>query len=484
MRAGLYARVSSEEQAEGYSLEAQLEAMRRFCQDRGWTVAVEWVEPGYTATTDRRPVFDTVLAACEAGQVDVLITHKLDRAFRNLLDQLQRLAQLEAWNVGYVSVVENIDYSTPHGKLFLSQLGALNEYYSRNLAQEIKKGKEGRARAGLPGGNMAPHGYVRVEGRHIVDPETAPAVVKAFELYATGEMSYQDVADALNRAGHPPSGWKADRWLATSVRYVLVNRHYLGEIRHRREWLPGQHEAIISQELFDQVQETRRQRRHSSGNWGGGRRSDTPYLLHRVVFCHECEQVMYADPGKWGLYWRDSARFRGIDCPVAGRGVKMERLDVHVAELVRRLRLPDDWRERLAEIAEHREEQENLEGKRNYLRGRLRRLREVYIDGDLDRADYERRRAKLQAQLDALQVPEVNEIEEAGETLETLADAWDGAPVRLQRSMLRCIFEGIYVDVLAAKVVFVKPWPPFWPLFRMDGLEEREKGVFYVEKEA
>ena len=79
MRAGLYARVSSEEQAEGYSIDAQLEAMKRFCADRGWTVSAEYIEPGFTARTTNRPVFQDLLAACERGEMDVLVTHKLDR---------------------------------------------------------------------------------------------------------------------------------------------------------------------------------------------------------------------------------------------------------------------------------------------------------------------------------------------------------------------------------------------------------------------
>ena len=74
-------------------------------------------------------------------------------------------------------------------------------------------------------------------------------------------------------------------------------------------------------------------------------------------------------------------------------------------------------------------------------------------------------------------------IEAAGETLENLGAAWANAPKRYQRDMLRVIFQGIYVDMPAKRVVYVKPYPQFAPLFRMDGMEEKEDGCFYYEEE-
>jgi len=156
MRAGLYARVSSEEQAEGYSIDAQLDAMRRFCRDRGWTIAGEYIEPGVSGTTRNRPAFQEVLRDAEQGKLDVLLTHQLDRFYRNLLEQLQTLGQLGQWGVGYLSVTEQIDYSTPQGKLFLSMLGAFNEYYVANLSRETKKSKLQRAKQGKSNASLSP----------------------------------------------------------------------------------------------------------------------------------------------------------------------------------------------------------------------------------------------------------------------------------------------------------------------------------------
>lgn len=186
--------------------------------------------------------------------------------------------------------------------------------------------------------------------------------------------------------------------------------------------------------------------------------------------------------GKLLLYYRDSAKIQNLDCPAAGRHVPMAAIDEQVGDLVKRLQLPDDWRERLEELASHQEERENVEAQRRYVQGKMRRLRELYLDGDFAKAEYDRRKADLQAQLDALQVPQQPAIEAAGETLESLGAEWASAPKRYQRDMLRVIFEAVYMDPLARCVVCVKPWPQFAPLFRMDGLREKE-GCFYVGEE-
>jgi hypothetical protein len=113
----------------------------------------------------------------------------------------------------------------------------------------------------------------------------------------------------------------------------------------------------------------------------------------------------------------------------------------------------------------------------------VRNHEEVYIEGDLGRGEYDRRRAELQAEIDALRELEAPEVEEAGVTLESLADAWEDAPVRLRAEMLRTIFESVVIDVTARRLVCVKPWPQFAPLFRMDGLKEKEECFYVGEKD-
>lgn len=483
MKAGLYARVSSEEQAEGYSISAQLEAMRDFCESQGWAIAREYIEPGFTARTDDRPIFGRVLQDAERGAFDVLVTHKLDRAFRSLLDQLQRLAQLDERGITYVSVVERIDYSTPHGKLFMSYLGALNQYYSDNLSEETRKGKRARAKSGLSNAGIPPRGYDRVEGQAVfqVNETEAKAVLRGFELYASGGFTYVDVAGQLNREGHPAEKQSiAGRWTPRAVAIMLGNRFYIGEVQHNGAWYPGRHQAIIPLDLFDRVQEVKRQR--------ATKRKRAPvkhdYLLKSLVFCWHCRSLLYCETvdGRY-QYYRDSALRRGVVCAVVDRSVRVEVIDGQVGAIVERLRLPEDWQARIIEVANHRQEQDQVERERGRLQERLGRLRFLYLEGDFDEAEYRRRKADLQGQLSALREPEQAAIVKAGEYLDTLGGLWGRATLTQKRQLLQGMLKRVYVDLETGRVICIEPWPEFAALFReIEGVQEDESGCFHCEE--
>lgn len=494
MRAGLYARVSREEQAEGYSLDEQLSAMRRFCADRGWKVAAEYVEPGVSGTIRDRPALLDALRDCRAGKLNVLVTHKLDRLFRNLREMLNTIEdELDRWDVTYVSVVEQIDYSTPHGKLLLNQLGAVAHYFSDNLGAEVRKGKRGRAASGLSNAPIPPIGYRSVGSKQPFEvvPEEAETVRRAFELYGSGLYSYCGLADQLNREGRPAGkGSTSGRWSYWSVSVLLSNPFYAGTVKHTntatREvaLYPGAHEPTISSELWDRVQRSRRRRYREKGR--ASRKHD--HLLQSLLFCCHCGLVLHSEASsnegaEYG-YYRDSAGKKGQSCPVAGRRVRAEVMDDQVEKLVRQLRMPDDWQDRILELANHRQERDQADRQRQQLKAKLRRLRELYIEGDFDRPEYDRRKAELQVQLDALQLPEQPDVIRAGEYLTTLAGLWDKGTVAQRHRLLQGMILKAHVDLVDNRVLCVEPHPEFMVLFRqIEGLEERKDGCYYFRDE-
>jgi len=137
MRSALYARVSSEEQVEGYSIDAQLRAGRKLASDKGWTITAEYIDEGKSARSDdinKRPKFKEMLKAASNRQFDVLVIHKLDRFSRNLMVTLRSFEELAKNNVTFFSISEQIDYTTPMGKVFLAMSGAFAQFYSDNLS--------------------------------------------------------------------------------------------------------------------------------------------------------------------------------------------------------------------------------------------------------------------------------------------------------------------------------------------------------------
>ena len=143
MRAVVYARVSDEEQVEGYSIDAQLRAGRSLAQEKQWTLIHEYVDAGKSARSEdlsKRPRFKDMLSAANRREFDVLIVHKLDRFARNLAVTLRSFDELSKNNITFISITEQIDYTTPMGRVFLAMSGAFAQFYSDNLSQETKKG--------------------------------------------------------------------------------------------------------------------------------------------------------------------------------------------------------------------------------------------------------------------------------------------------------------------------------------------------------
>jgi DNA invertase Pin-like site-specific DNA recombinase len=187
MRAALYARVSSEEQVEGYSIDAQRRAFRQFCETRQWVPSREYIEEGKSAHTDdlrKRPVFKQAINDAIAGQYDVLVVHKIDRFSRRLKVTLEYFEKLGKAGIGFVSIQNDIDYSTPTGKFMLVMQGGLAELYSDNLSEETKKGWHERRKQGLYCGTL-PFGAMK--GCHIVcctgDPGGLAATGKIFKAH-------------------------------------------------------------------------------------------------------------------------------------------------------------------------------------------------------------------------------------------------------------------------------------------------------------
>ena len=196
MRAALYARVSTEEQVEGYSLDAQRRAFGGLVSDRDWTTYRKYVEEGRSAHTDdisKRPVFKQAIEDALAGRSDVLVVHKIDRFSRKLKATLGYFEMLGRAGVGFVSIENQIDYSTPHGKFMLVMQGGLAELYSDNLSQEVKKGWAERRAQGLYCG-LLPFGAAKDEdGVPLPDPDSYPGLSMAFEMAADG-ISDREVA--------------------------------------------------------------------------------------------------------------------------------------------------------------------------------------------------------------------------------------------------------------------------------------------------
>ena len=138
-RALVYLRVSTKEQAEGFSLDAQREACVRYVDDHGWLLADVYSDRGESARTAKRPMFQALLQrVAEDPSVSFVVVHKLDRLARNVEDHVVIKAHMRRHGVALVSVSEGVDES-PSGQLVENIMASIAAFYSANLGQETRK---------------------------------------------------------------------------------------------------------------------------------------------------------------------------------------------------------------------------------------------------------------------------------------------------------------------------------------------------------
>jgi site-specific DNA recombinase len=368
MRAVGYIRVSDASQIDGHSLDAQERLFRELCKNRNWEPVGIYREEGKSAHVDaiaRRPVFRKLLDDVTRHEFDVVVVHTLDRWSRNLKITLESLTMLGKHNVGLVSIAENIDYSRPEGMLFTQMLGAFAQYYSEALGTHVRKGLEQRAIEGKHTGGI-PFGYdscwvtndkgekqLHCDPQHPggihVNAKEGPLVSEIFKQYATGTTTLSRLAGWLNGEGlrtrnmHPlpdahgnlTSGPRL--FTTASVRGILHNPFYIGKISHKGKLLPGLHEALVDEGIFNTVQTTLKKNSGRSETLQA--RPAKEYLLKGIIRCAYCGMPMWAQTYNSGQrYYREHNTSRSHEtCQSAGGAISCHIID----EQVRKTRRSD-----------------------------------------------------------------------------------------------------------------------------------------------
>ena len=299
------------------------------------------------------------------GEFDVVVTHSLDRLSRNLMVTLNAFHTFSSNGVTYVSATQEIDYSTPEGKLFMAMVAAFAQYFSDSLSGHTRKGMRERARQGLFNGDP-PFGYQRCDpaclgtsdehqGCHI-DPEAGPEVLSLFESYAYGSHSMSTLAKELNGRGFRTNGRsrspdtsdvhesKGGRFTNWSLRDILENQFYLGKVRHKDEYFDGLHQPLISQELFDEVQRRKQQNRHRKSAVVS-RVSKNPHMLTGLLRCDQCDAKLWSqNQGRTaGTYYVVPRKGHDHRCAYAGKSIKGQMIEDQASLIFAYFTLRDDW---------------------------------------------------------------------------------------------------------------------------------------------
>jgi len=252
IRAALYARVSTEDQAkEGFSLDAQIEKLRSYCKARGWKIAGEYIDDGYSGRNTNRPAYQKMMKEMEKW--DVLLVVKMDRIHRNSKNFMVMMEQLRNHGKEFVSMTESLDTSTSMGRFVMDIIQRIAQLESEQIGERVYVGMEQKAKmgGGILGFNI-PYGYDYKDGKLLVNDKEAPVVRRIFKMYLEG-FSMKRIADILNSEGIPTKHGK--EWSTQTIASILKNPLYCGFLRWEKYINKGEHQALIDVDTFNKVQE-------------------------------------------------------------------------------------------------------------------------------------------------------------------------------------------------------------------------------------
>jgi len=317
-RVGLYIRLSREDgdKEESSSVTNQREILKRYVSEQeNFFIVKEYVDDGYTGTNFDRPKFKEMIEDIEAGIIDTVITKDLSRLGRERLG-VGHYTEIyfPEHNVRYIALLDNIDTYFDAGMNDMAPFkGVINDMYVRDISKKIRSSLIERKKAGNFLGVTAPYGYQKDPNNKfhlIINEKEAEIVKRVFRLYLEGN-GLTRIAQILTKDGVPVPGESRNigktrktalysSWKQTTIRRILDNRVYLGELvqfkrrkinykSKRRITVPeeeryickGTHEAIIDEESFNAVQNILKKNKSFKG-------TKHDYLFKGLLFCSEC----------------------------------------------------------------------------------------------------------------------------------------------------------------------------------------------------
>lgn len=324
--AGLYLRLSQEDerQGESISIDNQRMILRKYAEEHGFEIHDEYIDDGVSGTTFQRPEVQRLLDDAKTGVINTIIVKDLSRFGRNYIEVGQYVDYVfPTFGIRFIAIQDNVDTANRDSNAMdmMPIMNVFNEWHAANTSKKIRAVKRANAKEGIYTAKKASYGYKMGTDKKrapVIDEETAPIVRRIFEMYASG-TSPRKIAETLNLEGvlspaayaYEKFGQKAKPnamglWSAITIREMLNKIIYIGHMpqlrwtslsykNHKRfrkdknEWtvVYNTHEPIISQELWNRVQE-----RQKSIATGKKTKLGFTHPLSGFVVCADCGNKM------------------------------------------------------------------------------------------------------------------------------------------------------------------------------------------------
>jgi len=516
MRVALYARVSTDKQAEKYGIPSQIEALRKRCLERGWTLVIDgdkdaFIDDGYSGSELDRPALNRLRQAVREGRVDMILVYDPDRLSRKLYHQMILAEEFEKQGIKLEFITQEMGTSA-EDKMFFNMRGLVAEYEREKIRERTIRGSREKARQGkVVNGGGIPFGfrYNKEKATLEEDHEKGQTIRLVFYTFANESLSLQGLAERLNRL-HIPTPRGGDRWRASTLGIMLRNEVYIGRmhqfrqyrveprlrrqpssrikktshvLRPREEWITVEVTSLVPNELFEDVQ-----RKLKTNAQLSKRNTKREYLLSGLLYCSRCGGRMGGHAIHCVPYYRcyrkdnpDRVPFNidGSPQPCSCPEVKAETIEPTVWDtLCQLIRDPDFLIEELNKRnVDNSRTKEILERELLLCRTRLkaipdekRRLVEGYRKGlyadfmmredmeliQKEQGELEKRRAELERQLAQRQLTESQEkrIRSFAEKICTGLDTLDFAG---RQELTRLLVEKVLFDGQGIEIQTIIP---------------------------
>ncbi len=289
-RCAVYCRVSSDERLDQSfnSIDAQREAGIAYVASQkteGWELVPDFYEdPGFSGGNMERPGLKRLLKDIQAGKIDIVVVYKIDRLSRSLADFAKMVEVFDNHMVSFSSVTQQINSATSMGRLMLNVLLSFAQFEREVTGERIRDKIAASKRKGMWMGGSVPLGY-RVENRALhIEPQEAELVQRIFEQFIA-EKSTTKIVKELNEQGIQTKRKKA--FCKQSIYKILHNRTYIGEISHKGESFPAQHEGLIDSITWERTHAilSLDNRQRCRNTWEKKNRND--FLLRGIAYTQE-----------------------------------------------------------------------------------------------------------------------------------------------------------------------------------------------------
>ena len=397
----LYARKSTDvEDKQVRSIEDQLAVLRTLAKEQGLNIIEEFIEK-QSAKIPNRPIFNEMLTRIEKGEAQGIICWKLDRLARNPIDGGQISWFLQKGIIEHIQTHDR-SYKPSDNILMMSVEFGMATQYILDLSANTKRALHEKVRRGeYP--TIAPIGYFNDSRKKtvVMDKRKAKVIKEAFKLYAEGNFTLEKISDFFKKHNMvSKNGYQLSRDRITNI---LSNPFYYGHFRYAGEIYEGKHESLITKKLFDKVQQVMKHR-----GWQD-RQENNPRPLCGLLKCGECGCSITAESktkkqknGNIHHYtYYHCTKKRGLCSQPC---IREEIIASQLSDVLKTYALPTNWATELSKLADQNETEavqsaatasQTIREEIATISSKLKRLRGIYIDEDIEQGEYLTEKAGL-----------------------------------------------------------------------------------------